>query len=67
MRGAAALLACTTVVLAGLCATLALLPILQKVLPALPISIALGIFFYFTSVCMLALMAADVAAAGVFL
>ena len=34
-------------VLTGLCATLALLPILQRVLPALPISIAVGILFNF--------------------
>lgn len=67
LRGSAAMLACAAAVLAGLCATLALLPILQKVLPALPISVAVGIFFYFTSVYMLMPMASAAAKAGVFL
>tara|TARA_B100000524_G_C23563177_1_gene339087 strand:- start:511 stop:705 length:195 start_codon:yes stop_codon:yes gene_type:complete len=34
-------------VLTGLVATLALLPVLERVLPALPISIAVGMIFYF--------------------
>ena len=67
MRGSATLLACTVAVLAGLCATLALLPVLQRVLPALPISIAVGIAFYFTSVNMLAPMASVAACQGLFL
>ena len=49
MHGAAPLWVCVIAVLAGLCATLALLPLLQKVLPALPISVAVGIGFYFVS------------------
>ena len=47
LHGSATLLACTVAVLAGLCATLSLLPILQRVLPALPISIAVGMVIYF--------------------
>lgn len=66
-RGAATLLPCAVAVLAGLCATLALLPILQKVLPALPISIAVGILFYFTSWLMLTPMASAAAVSHVFL
>lgn len=49
MHGSAPLWLCAIAVLAGLCATLALLPILQRVLPALPISVAVGIGFYFVS------------------
>ena len=67
MRGSAALLACAVAVLAGLCATLALLPILQRVLPALPISIAVGILFYFTSSSMLIPMANAAAVNHLFL
>lgn len=49
MDSAATAVACAVSVLFGLCATLALLPLLQRVLPALPISIALGIGVYFSS------------------
>ena len=63
MRGSAPLMACAVAVLAGLCATLALLPIMQKVLPALPISIAVGIAFYFSSWLLLMPMA-SLAASG---
>ena len=41
-----------------------LLPILQRVLPALPISIAVGIAFYFTSVYWLTPMAYFLASTG---
>ena len=57
MAGWATLVACAVAVLTGLCATLALLPILQRVLPALPISIAVGIGFFFVSDAALAPMA----------
>jgi len=67
MRGSAALLACAVAVLAGLCATLALLPIMQRVLPALPISIAVGMIFYFTSCNLLMPMASTAAAQFLFL
>ena len=60
-------MACAVAVLAGLCATLALLPILQKVLPALPISIAVGIMFYFSSWLLLMPMANTAAMNHVFL
>ena len=59
--------ACALAVLTGLCATLALLPILQRVLPALPISIAVGIAFYFSSCGMLDPMADAAAVRHVFL
>ncbi len=67
MSGAAPALACALAVLAGLCATLALLPVLKKVLPALPISIAVGILFYFTTELALAPLARFAATSGVFL
>jgi len=53
MASVTAAVVCAIAVLAGLCATLALLPILQRVLPALPISIAVGLMFYFfTTACL---------------
>ena len=67
MRGCATFVACALAVLAGLCATLALLPILQKVLPALPISIAVGIFFYFSTAWLLGPMIGAAAALNVFM
>ena len=54
-------------VLAGLCATLALLPLLQRVLPALPISIAIGVGFYFASAFAVTPMAHAISAARVVL
>lgn len=67
LQGSAALLACAVSVLAGLCATLALLPILQRVLPALPISIAGGIGIYFLTCATLAPMASGAALSHVVL
>uniref|UniRef100_A0A7S1U0N7 Presenilin n=2 Tax=Phaeomonas parva TaxID=124430 RepID=A0A7S1U0N7_9STRA len=47
--GFATLASCFLVVLAGLGGTLLLLAIYQRALPALPLSIALGVFFFVTT------------------
>jgi len=54
-------------VLAGLCATLALLPVIRRVLPALPISIAAGMLTYAASALLVSPLAAATARHGVYL
>lgn len=49
LYGCGTLVTCVVAVLAGMMATLVLLPFMQNLLPALPISIVLGIAAYFTS------------------
>jgi presenilin 1 len=67
MRNQATLVACAVSVLAGLCATLALLPIMQRALPALPISIAVGTAVYFASSWLITPLISAVAACGLLL
>mmetsp|Transcript_18341 Transcript_18341/g.37377 ORF Transcript_18341/g.37377 Transcript_18341/m.37377 type:complete len:384 (+) Transcript_18341:74-1225(+) len=57
LRGAAATVSCAVAVLSGLCATLALLPVFQRALPALPISIAAGTACYFAATLLVAPLA----------
>lgn len=54
LQGSVTTTSCAVGVLVGLCATLALLPFVEQALPALPISIALGMFFYFTATILVA-------------
>merc|ERR1712060_196403 len=67
MRNVATLVSCILAVLTGLCATLALLPIMERVLPALPISIAVGIVIYFTSSFVLTPLVEELASQSLFL
>ena len=60
-------MSCAVAVLAGLCATLALLPIMRRVLPALPISIAAGMLTYAASALLVSPLAAATARHGVYL
>ena len=57
LQGVAATASCAVAVLTGLCATLALLPVFEHALPALPISIAAGTAMYFASTQLVAPMA----------
>ncbi len=67
MRNQSTLVACAISVLAGLCATLALLPFMQRALPALPISIAVGIAVYFASSWLITPLTSAVAECGLLL
>ena len=60
-------MSCAVTVLAGLCATLALLPVMKRVLPALPISIAAGMLTYAVSAFLVSPLAALAASHGVYL
>jgi len=67
MKNVATLTTSTIAVLTGLVATLALLPILDRVLPALPISIAIGIGFYFASAVLVTPLVEATSAQSIFL
>lgn len=43
------IVACYVAILVGMCLTIVALGVSQKALPALPISVACGILFYFTT------------------
>ena len=57
--------ACFIAILAGLCAPLALLVLTGRALPALPISIMLGVVFFFTTRMVVTPMVAGLAESGV--
>lgn len=58
---------CAVAVLAGLCSTLALLPVFEQALPALPISIVLGAAFYFCMTLLVGPFTSFVAAHSLFI
>jgi len=61
------IITCSIACITGLCLTLLLLGVFRKALPALPISIALGILFYFLTALILTPMSDVLASAMVFL
>lgn len=60
-------LSCYVAVLVGLCLTLSLLSVFRKALPALPISIAFGLAFYFLSSLMIVPFASELSISQVFI